>query len=594
MRNGDKGKYIFGIIKIPFKYAPANSFMLAVQKVLEAVIPTLKILVTAKFLDTAISIFNGKENINKIFMPLILLALLISFKWISEQFSKFIEIKLKIKLSEKLRVDIIEKRGRLKYKYIEDSDTWDLISRVSKDSEEKFKNAYNELLALISMIIKVGGLLLIIGSKVWWAAIFILAISVPLFYLSIKSGKANYEVSRKVTKFSRKYLYFDEILKDRESCSERTIFGFTKKINEKFYENYEACRKIEFKTNLKWFTKMKLGSIITALLSVIIVVVLLKPVSEGILSIGLFISIANAVFELVQMMSWTLTYLIDRLAANIEYLKDYYKFIELDEQEDALSIPKYEIDLKELEFKNVYFKYPNTDNYILKNISFKIQEGYHYSFVGVNGAGKTTLTKLITGLYENFEGEILINGKSIREYTLEELKGISTVVYQDFARYYITAKDNILLGNINNFKEEKRLDEAIKTVELEESFKLLPKGIETNLGKIKEDGVDISGGQWQRIGMARAIMSLAPLKILDEPTAALDPISESNVYEKFEEISRGGTTIFISHRLGSTKLADKIFVIEDGSIKEEGSHEELMNLGGTYKNMYESQRGWYI
>ena len=217
--------------------------------------------------------------------------------------------------------------------------------------------------------------------------------------------------------------------------------------------------------------------------------------------------------------------------------------------------------------------------------------------MGVNGAGKTTITKLVTGLYDEFEGDILINGKNIKEYRQSELKSLCSVVYQDFAKYFISLKDNIAIGNINSMNQkgsENDIKDSMKIMGLEEVAEKLPKGWDTPLGKIKSGGLDLSGGQWQRVGMARAIVGNAPIKILDEPTAALDPISESHIYEEFEQISRGGTTIFISHRLGSTKLADEIFVIDHGSVAESGSHSELMKLDGIYANMYESQRSWYL
>jgi len=323
--------------------------------------------------------------------------------------------------------------------------------------------------------------------------------------------------------------------------------------------------------------------------------ILIGPVTSELLSVGMFMSIVNSVFGLIQYLAWSLPEYGDNLAKNKEYLVDLTNFVKLEGDEGYLLKPaKSVIKLKSLEFRNVSFKYPDTENYILNNMSFIIEEGRHYAFVGTNGAGKTTITKLVTGLYEEFEGESLINGKSIKAYGQEQLKAMCSVVYQDFARYYISFRDNILLGDINSFDNLANMNKAIETVELQDVVGGLPLGINSNLGKIKNDGVDLSGGQWQRIAMARGIVSPASIRILDEPTAALDPISESNVYEKFEEISRGKTTIFISHRLGSTKIADKIFVIGDGTIIESGSYEELMKKNGVYTKMYESQRSWYI
>lgn len=596
----DKRKYgLKDIISIPFKYSPFYASLLAIQRLLGGIIPVIQLLAVGKFLDTAILIFEKKAEVNEIFLPMGLVVLLIAYSWISWQILRFIEVKLELKLKEGFRVDITEKRAKLKYKHIENKETWDLISRVAKEPETQCKNSYNDLLGAIALGIRVIGLLAILFTKVWWTALLILGISIPLFYLAMKSGAASYEASREASLYRRKSDYLlKEVLSGRESADERTLFGFTEELNNRFWGIYEKARKIEFKVSLKWFIRMKTGGIITAFISVLIVIILLKPVQDGLITVGLFISISNGVFQLIQMMSWELAYFTEQIAKGKEYLKDLTNFIELDESEGALDKPlKGEIKLRTLEFKNVSFKYPGTENYILKDMSFVIEEGKHYSFVGVNGAGKTTITKLITGLYDEFEGDILINGVSVREYKLAQLKALSSVVYQDFAKYSISFKDNIALGNIKDIDNEiqnKDIDEAVKTIELTDALNDLNKGLNTNLGKVKNDGLDLSGGQWQRIAMARAVISKAELRILDEPTAALDPISESNVYEKFEEISKGGTTIFISHRLGSTKLADEIFVIENGAVIEKGSHEELINLNGEYASMYESQRSWYL
>jgi ATP-binding cassette subfamily B protein len=200
---------------------------------------------------------------------------------------------------------------------------------------------------------------------------------------------------------------------------------------------------------------------------------------------------------------------------------------------------------------------------------------------------------LITGLYNNFEGEIIIDGRSIRDLTQVEIKGLSSVVYQDFAKYYISLYDNVAIADINNPENRENVENAVELTGLSEAVAKLKDGLDTPLGKILENGADISGGEWQRVAMARSVLSPAPLKILDEPTAALDPIGESMVYRNFERISKGMTTIFISHRLGSTKLADIIYVLADGKIIESGSHSTLMAEKGVYCQMFNSQAEWY-
>ncbi|WP_291580435.1 ABC transporter ATP-binding protein [Clostridium sp. UBA6640] len=595
----EKEKYtVEDIIKIPFSCDFRYALVIMFQKILQGLVPTMQVIATAKFLDVAMAIVNGKADYNEIFLPLTLVIIFIAYNWISSQLIKLVEVKLEIKLREKFRVFITEKRAKLKYKHIENKDTWDLISRVAKDPEVQCANAYKSLLDMAGLIIRILGILLVLITQVWWSAVIILAVSIPLFALALKSGKANYEVNREVSKYRRKYEYLKEVITGREAADERALFSYTDEMNKKWWQEYERGRKIEYKTNVKWYIKMKMGSVITALISILIVIVLINPVKQGLLTIGMFISVVNGVFSLVQMMSWQLAYYTQELATNKERLNDLTDFINLEEREGAIDKPDESgIKLNSLEFKNVSFKYPGTDNYILKNISFNIEEGKHYAFVGVNGSGKTTITKLITGLYEEFEGKILINGVNIKEYSHSKLKSLCSVVYQDFAKYFITLKDNIALGHIrkmDNDLSNEDINKIVNIIDLADVIEKLPNGLNSYLGKIKSDGLDVSGGQWQRIGMARSIISDAPLRILDEPTAALDPISESNIYEKFEEISRGGTTIFISHRLGSTKLANEIFVIENGAIVEKGSHDELMEINGTYADMYESQRSWYL
>ena len=593
-------KRVYGlldIMKIPLICAPIPAVLTILLKLSGGIVPTVQVVITAKFIDTAISIVQNRLKPSLIFPSLFTVVALIAYTWIVGYFDRFVQVRLETRLRENFRTAVVEKRARLAYKHIENAETWDLISRVSGSPEIQLKTAFTDLISMVAGITQVFGILLILVTQVWWAALVITAFSVPLFWLAVKSGKANYEAHREVSKYRRKVDYLSGVLTGRETVDERALFGYGEKINEKWHEQYETARKIEFKTQLKWYIKMKTGSLLTALISILIVLVLLNPVLTGAVSIGMFISLVNAVFGLVQGMSWSLTYLVDQLAKHREYMKDLTNFAALEETEDAEALPSSPPPAFEsLEFRNVRFKYPGTEHYVLDGISFRIEAGKHYAFVGVNGSGKTTVTKLITGLYDDYEGDIYLNGKKLSEYRQDEIKAFFSVVYQDFARYYITMKENIALGDINRFEKDKAsysIQDALRSVNLEEAASKLPQGVDTPLGKIKEGGQDVSGGEWQRIAMARAIVNPAPVRILDEPTAALDPISESRMYEEFEKMSRDITTIFISHRLGSTKLADEIFVFGEGRVIEKGTHRQLMDLGGVYAQMYESQRSWY-
>ena len=228
----------------------------------------------------------------------------------------------------------------------------------------------------------------------------------------------------------------------------------------------------------------------------------------------------------------------------------------------------------------------------MQGVSFVLEAGRHYALVGANGSGKSTITKLMLGLYRPTAGDILINGAPIEDWPQDALNGLFGVVFQDFARYSLTVRDNVTLDGPD------RGGAAAVAASLEEAglgdlVRELPRGADTPLGKVLPGGVDISGGQWQRLALARSLAGAAPVRILDEPTAALDPLAESEVYQSYARAAAGLTTLFISHRLGSTKIADRILVVDGGVISESGTHDDLMRRDGSYAQMFTTQRHWY-
>jgi len=385
------------------------------------------------------------------------------------------------------------------------------------------------------------------------------------------------------------------------------MYGYTKKMNEEYREKYEFARIARKKVDRKRWIAMKLTGNLAFISGVIVIALLIPaaifPDANGVvkLSIGMFTALVNAVFGLSWSMSWQVSHQIGELKYKFEFLKELNQILAFEEDTDAVCLPGINIpELKSIEFRNVSFKYPDTEPYILKNFSAKLESGKHYAIVGVNGAGKTTLTKILTRLYNDYEGGIFINGKELQEYTSAEIKALSAVVYQDFGRYPLDFYNNIAIGNANDMSNREKVENAAEIIGLSEAVDKLSRKYETPITKVKEDGVDLSGGEWQKIALARLIVNPAPLKILDEPTAALDPISESKVYEQFGEIvnqnqknKSTGITIFISHRLGSTKLADEIIVISEGTAAETGTFSELMAKGGIYADMFASQAEWY-
>lgn len=584
---------LFDYIKINWGISRLWVVVRALDKAVRASIPSIQILVTASFVNTALAIFDGQKESRSILLPLFLIFLLLFYQYMSEAVIALIKEKMLNRLTESYQPAVIRKIASLQYCHLENPETKELVTRIGNDPALWIWGGFNLLLYMMEMTVRVGLILSVLAVQVWWSAAIAILLFIPLFGVAVKSGKNVYETSKEAAKYTRRAQYFQEVLTGRGYVEERALFSYTKELNRRWYEKYKTAYNIHFRAESWRVLKMKSGSLFTVLISALVVSTLLAPLRAGTVNIGMFIGLVSAVFGLVQDMSWELAYIVSELSKYREYMQDFTAFSQLSEEAGALELPAEQVRKpSRIVFKEVSFAYPGTERLILKGMSFALEAGKHYAFVGVNGAGKTTVTKLLTGLYDNYTGEILIDGKELRDFSQAERKALFSVVYQDFARYEISVKDCIGLGNLHG-ASLKEIEQAVRLVELDGLVSQLPEGIHTALGRTRTDGVDISGGQWQRIAIARTLVSQAPFHILDEPTAALDPVAESAVYEMYQKISEGKSTIFITHRLGAARLADEILVIADGKVCECGSHESLVKKEGLYARMYESQKAWY-
>ena len=246
-------------------------------------------------------------------------------------------------------------------------------------------------------------------------------------------------------------------------------------------------------------------------------------------------------------------------------------------------------------FKNVYFKYPNCQQYVLKNCSFEINKGEIVGLVGLNGAGKSTIVKLLLRLYTPEKGDILLNNIPIENYNILELRKTFSVLFQDYIKYSFTMRENIAISDLTKINDDRKLLETCEFCDLLAIVQNWEKGLDENLTKrFYSDGKELSGGQWQRIAMARTLLRDGDIVVLDEPSAALDPIAEEEIFKKFKAISKNKTTVLITHRLSSIRIANKIFVLNDGCIVESGSHGELMKKRGMYYKFFNLQASKYV
>lgn len=311
----------------------------------------------------------------------------------------------------------------------------------------------------------------------------------------------------------------------------------------------------------------------------------------GELSFPTFVALAGAIFTtLAENLSYY-TNIVANMGYHIKAYEYYDRFFNLSEETygEAKKVPK---DCS-IAFEDVCFTYPGTDRQVLSHMSFEIRAGEKISIVGMNGEGKTTMVKLLLGLFEPDSGRILIGGKPLQAYAREAREKIFGTVFQDFTRYSISLRENVGIGDVEQLSDREAVREAMQKGNVLPFLERLPEGEDTMLNRDFEGGVDLSGGQWQRIALARALMGDRPVLILDEPTSQLDPMAESELYSEFAKLAENKTSLFITHRLGSTRITDRILVISKGRVVDTGTHEELLERGGIYADMWKAQKQWY-
>ena len=315
---------------------------------------------------------------------------------------------------------------------------------------------------------------------------------------------------------------------------------------------------------------------------------------RGDFSIGDLTFLSGSFLRLRQLLEGLLTG-FSQVAGQALYLDDLFSFFaiepEIRSHPNALPVPR---PIREgFVFENVGFRYPDAERWAVRHLDFQLAAGEVIALVGENGAGKTTLVKLLARLYDPDEGRILLDGRDLRDYDLDDLRANMGVIFQDFVRYHLSAGENIGVGLVEAMHDNARIRDAAHRALADEVIDALPDGYEQLIGRRFKTGVDLSGGQWQKIAIARAYMREAQVMILDEPTAALDARAEFEVFQRFKELSEQRTAVLISHRFSSVRMADRILVLADGRIEASGTHEQLMAEGGRYAELFELQAAGY-
>lgn len=443
----------------------------------------------------------------------------------------------------------------------------------------------------------------VLGISVFSAVLYKLNVAVILFiavttavsfYLNKRVVKWTDEHSKERMSYVQRLNYINAISGDARSAKDIRLYPMAKWFSDIYTDNMKGIAAWYHKLTKKLFSVTACDGALGLLREGIIYLYLIYLFMNSQISVADFVLYFGVVNGFSAWLSeiFAEVSVLNQLSTKINRFREYLDFPEEYLREGGLH-PNQDKLPKVIELKNVSFRYEENQPYVLENFNLAINPGEHLAVVGLNGAGKTTLVKLICGLIDPTEGQVLYDGKSIAEYDRVELYGMYSAVFQQFSIMPVTVEEIVAEAPAAQVDSE-RVKKCLKLAGMWERIQKLPNKLQSQFGRtIYEDGVEFSGGETQKLLLARAMYKSSPIMLLDEPTAALDPIAESEIYHKYNQISEGKTTVFISHRLASTNFCNRIILIEDGAICEEGTHRELLDKKGKYYNLFEMQAKYY-
>lgn len=489
-------------------------------------------------------------------------------------------------------VTIIKKTNQIDISLLEDSEFYDKLERARTQTAGRvglMSNALGEIQSLISITTLVAGL---IYFEPYLIILLVLSI-IPSFINEIWFSQQQYSLARGWTAERRELDYLRFIGANNQTAKEIKLFGLTDFIVDRFKnlseEYFQLNKKLAVKRSALGFVFNVLGTLSYYGAYIFII----YRVVSGVITLGELTFLSGSFNRLTRNLQDFFSK-FTRITESALYLKDYFEFIDLS------IVPKHKEDqpipekiMSGFEFRDVHFSYPDSDNDILKGVNFKISVGEKMAFVGQNGAGKTTLTKLLLRFYEPTSGEILLDGININRFKKDAYQKFFGVIFQDFFRYEFTVKENIAVGDIAELDNQEKIKHAAELSLASEVISELKKGYDQQLGKRFAKGQELSGGQWQKVALARAYMKNAEVMILDEPTSALDAKAESDVFKRFIGLTQGKTSLIISHRFSTVRQADRILVLDEGKILEIGTHEQLMANQALYAQLFQLQAEGY-
>ncbi len=581
-------------VKTVFRYAPGNALFSMAGFLVPAFFASLQMLLLQRIVDSAAAGVQGRGTVGGVVLWGALYVTMLALWNSLSRLAMYETDVIGMKLSERLAPDIIERLSALEYASFEQAETYEVLRKMSGAPEQELRDCFRSILLAVQ---SVGSLLFSMAAFFVispWIGTGVLLLGIPMVFFSYYSARRQAAVTEKSVDDVRRKEYLKGLLTDRHAMYEMKLFGAEGFFTEKWDRYGDSHARTVMQENRKIMLVNIGGRLLNTAYFVFVVCAAAVGLAAGSLTLGRFAGALNGISNLGVNRLQGCTRAVRMMLDSCMRVRFYIDFCRLGERRQRKPGVVCQTQGRDIAFENVSFTYPGTDREILKNVSFRIKQGERAAFVGENGAGKSTIIKLLCGLYEPTKGSVTIGGVPAGELSGELKAGLLSVVFQDFQSYQMTLRENVAIGNLGVLDRDEKLKEALRLADAGELLSgQAGKGLDRSLGRLDEDGQELSRGQWQRVAMARAFVSDAEYVVLDEPTASLDPVAESRMYENFVGIFKRRGAIMISHRLASARLADRIYVLDGGRIIQSGSHEELMQKQGMYHDMYAAQSAWY-
>lgn len=495
--------------------------------------------------------------------------------------------KLNVQIDRELSEKILMKLSRIEYSYFENSAFFDTFERVRNQPGKAIFVLFQNLTGVCSVIVELAGVFCLISSVSLYFSVLYLLVLIYIAYMNFSAMNHMNTMFDSLTPEERLRQYYDELLSNKDNLYELRAFQAVDFILDKLKNMSKKVLRQRLGGTISAQRYSLLSNIGTVVWLACIVLFLFLQYSRGDIHLGLFVALLGSVESILSATEMFSSKVSDIAQNSIvgRHLSDFFELREAANRDRSQPIQK----IKTIEFQHVYFKYPNAENYALEDICLKIDATKTYALVGENGSGKSTMIHLLCGLFPPESGKILINDIEMSRFGQSDLARMFSVVPQEYGRYQLSVRECVALGNLSFLENDAELRRAIHLAQGDSDFPELDK----KLGKLDADSVDLSGGQWQKLAVARACLGESQYIIFDEPTAALDPRAESNLYEQMNRILHSRGCLFVSHRMASAVMSDQIVVLHRHRVAEQGTHKELLEINRLYAGMYTAQASIY-